>query len=112
MGWTYHSPWPFTSQSFRAAETVYGTTYIVRQFGQLNQERLPPYHRIDFRVSKAFRLPRGDLLLYLDVFNLTNRENAQAADYAAGWYQGRIFTDQTIHPQLEVMPSLGFRWVF
>jgi outer membrane receptor protein involved in Fe transport len=111
-GWVYHSPWPFTSQHFSPATTVDGYVYILRDFGPLNQERLIPYKRFDFRASRWFRTSRGDLLVYLDVFNLTNRENAQAADYGAWWYQGQLITDQTYHIQLEVMPSIGLRWTF
>jgi len=53
---------------------------------------------------------RGSLLGYVDVFNLLNRENAQAADYSVSLYEGRVARE--IHPQLEIMPSFGVRWVF
>jgi outer membrane receptor protein involved in Fe transport len=113
LGWIYHSPWPYTAQDFHLARTASGYGFVVQEFGPLNQERLIPYHRLDFRASRTFQLEKGELLFYLDVFNATNRENAQAASYGA-WIldDGSLVTDRTIHPQLEVMPSLGVRWVF
>ena len=83
------------------------------EFGPLNQERLIPYRRFDFRTSRTVRLDRGELLLYLDVFNAMNRENAQGAAYGPGVLpDGRLVTHRTIHPQLGILPSLGVRWVF
>ena len=113
VGWVYHSPWPFTAQEFTLSETVHGNGFVTVEFGPLNQERLIPYHRIDFRASRTFRLKRGDLLLYVDVFNATNRQNAQSAAYGT-WIMpdGSLGTDRTIHPQLEILPSLGVRWAF
>lgn len=111
-GWVYHSPWAFTSQHFSTDTTVYGNRFIRRTFGALNRERMIPYRRIDVRASRWFRTRRGNLLVYLDVFNLANRANAQAADYTAGLYQGQLYTDRTWHTQLEVMPSIGMRWTF
>jgi hypothetical protein len=110
--WVYHSGWPYTDQRFGVGRTIADNVYLYRQFGPLNQERLKAYSRVDFRASKTFRLNRGALLLYVDVFNLFNRVNAQAADFGAWYYEGRLTTDQTIHAQLEIMPSLGMRWTF
>jgi len=42
---------------------------------QRNQERLPYYGRVDFRVNKAFYFTRSKFSLYFEVINVTNREN-------------------------------------
>jgi hypothetical protein len=112
LGWTYHSAWPFTTIEYGLDTTVSGYPYIVSGYGLLNDQRLIDYSRVDFRVAKEFPVTRGNLLLYLDVFNLLNRENAQAASHYAGVYEGRLVLDRGIDPQLEVMPSVGLRWTF
>lgn len=112
LGWVYHSPWPFTSQSYQRRETVSGWGFVTNEFGPLNQERLIPYHRIDFRVSGDIPVTRGSLMVYLDVFNATNRLNAQAADYQVWNTETGLETDLMYHEQLMIMPSLGLRWVF
>ncbi|MCK5652804.1 MAG: hypothetical protein KAJ42_15545 [Gemmatimonadetes bacterium] len=112
MGWIYHSPWPCTSKTFSLGWTVNGYSYVTGEFGPMNQERLIPYHRIDFRVSRDFPLRKGNLLVYLDVFNATNRLNAQSPAYSVTIQGDTFFVEPTIHPQLEMMPSLGLRWVF
>jgi len=113
VGWVYHSPWPFTAQEFTLDHTVNGYGFVVQDFGPLNQERLIPYRRVDLRLSRIFRAGKGDLLLYVDVFNAMNRENAQSAAYGV-WIleDGRLVTDQTIHPQFEILPTVGVRWTF
>jgi len=113
VGWIYHSAWPCTAQDFRLDRTVNGYGFLVREFGALNGERLIPYRRIDFRASRTFRLEKGELLFYVDVFNAANRENPQSTDYEA-WIldDGSLMTDRGIHHQLEMLPSLGVRWVF
>jgi hypothetical protein len=85
---------------------------IVPYADALNRGRLIPYRRLDFRASRRFRLGRSDLLLYADVFNLMNRENAMDSEHSAGWDGTRLVTDRTFYPQLGIMPSLGLRWVF
>jgi outer membrane receptor for ferrienterochelin and colicin len=112
MGWIYHSPWPYTEIHYRIEETVWGQPVIVPYADALNQGRLIPYRRVDFRASRRFRVGRSDLLLYADVFNLMNRENAMDSEHSAGWDGGRLVTDRTFYPQLGIMPSLGLRWVF
>ncbi|MFC1661381.1 hypothetical protein ACFL3S_08030, partial [Gemmatimonadota bacterium] len=111
-GWIYHSPWPYTRETFRVGQTIGGNGFVVPEFGPLNSARLSAYKRADIRMSREFLLEKGSLLVYLDIFNVLNRENAQAASHGAWWYEGQLITERGIHPQLEVMPSLGLRWVF
>ena len=111
-GWVYHSPWPFTGQSFSEGTTVGGSHYVERTFDTLNQERLPTYRRLDLRASRWIRTGKGDLLIYLDVFNLTNRENATSVDYRPQVSGGEVVVREDFHTQLPIMPSIGFSWSF
>jgi hypothetical protein len=112
VGWTYHSPWPSTEETFDLHQTVRGSGFVASHFGPMNQERLIPYRRLDFRISGNVPVPRGDLVVYLDVFNATNRLNAQSAEYGAWVWEGNLETERTFNYQFEMLPSLGLRWVF
>jgi hypothetical protein len=112
LGWIYHSPWPSTAQSFHLHRTVNGSRYVTGEFGPLNQERLIPYHRIDFRVSGDIPVTKGSLMVYLDVFNATNRPNVHSAGYGVWIGENGLETEREFNHQLEMMPSLGIRWVF
>ncbi|MCK5651733.1 MAG: TonB-dependent receptor, partial [Gemmatimonadetes bacterium] len=60
--WIYHSPWPFTEIEYLLEETVGGLPVAIGYADALNQGRMIPYKRIDFRASRRFRLGRSDLL--------------------------------------------------
>ena len=111
-GWIYHSPWPFTEVKYRLEQTVGGEPVAVRYTDALNQRRLPPYMRVDFRVSREFHLNRGDLLVYADVFNALLRENALDMEQSARWVHGRWKFQESIYPQMPMIPSIGVRWTF
>ena len=111
-GWFYHSPWPFTEIRYGSEETVHGHPLSIAEVGVLNQGRLPPYRRLDFRAARQLRIGGSDLLLYLDVFNVLNRENALDYEQQARWTGVGWRTDQSLYPQLLIMPSLGLKWTF
>ena len=110
--WIYHSPWPFTRVSFLPRETIHGAPYADTYVGLLNQGRLTTYKRVDFRASRRLRFGRSDVLLYVDVFNLLNRENAFDYQQDAIWTGSEWITRYELTPQLLIMPSLGLKWTF
>jgi hypothetical protein len=110
--WIYHSPWPYTEVEYSHAQTVRGFPVFFRYPDALNQERLTPYRRIDFRASRKFHTSRGDLLFYVDVFNLLNRENTLDLEQEAKILNGRFLTTQNFYPQLPLLPSVGLKWTF
>jgi outer membrane receptor protein involved in Fe transport len=112
VGWIYHSPWPYTEVEYTYSETVHGEPVAIPSPGVLNQERMIPYKRIDLRVSRRLRLGRNDVLLYLDVFNLLNWENALDYEQYARWTGSGWMPREELFPQLWIMPSLGARWSF
>jgi hypothetical protein len=111
-GWVYHSPWPYTQIEYLLEETVWGQPVAIGYAEALNQGRLIPYKRLDFRASRRFRLGPGDLLFYVDVFNLLNRENALDYEQNPLWADGRWVTKRSLFPQLGIMPSIGLKWTF
>ena len=115
--WQYHTGWPATDQIVQVVipEDPTGETaqVIQRGFGSLNRERIPAYHRLDMRVTKSFGVGRGQLELFLDVFNVYNRVNLRGFAYdlvpaGRSWISRRVPGEELL-PRL---PTLGFRWVF
>ncbi len=74
-----------------------------------NSSYLPPYKRLDFRVSKKFTFERFSLYTFLDVSNVTNFENIQGYEYKFT----PIGTPKTEKVLLwPVVPTLGIKVTF
>ena len=97
-----------------AVDTIqfHGEPVAIKYPGTLNQERMFPYTRVDFRASRKLRVGRSDLLVYLDVFNVLNRENALDYEQDPRWTGSGWIAERSLYPQLWMMPSLGVRWTF
>lgn len=74
--------------------------------GDKNSERIPLFWQIDVRGSKRWDLGGSELEVYLDVQNVTYRENAEEIVYAAD-YTGRRYIRG-----LPILPVLGLSWSF
>lgn len=113
LGWRYHSGWPATSWTYDATVLDDGHVFWERTFGPLRAERLPAYHRMDMRVTRALTLRGNPLQVYLDVFNLYDRTNLASYGYEGWFANGRMIMTrvdgQTLLPRL---PTIGFRYVF
>jgi hypothetical protein len=118
--WQFHSGWPFTPQiiEFDTLTVFQGpgrdsTLRWREEFGALNSDRLPAYHRLDLRVTRSFAVRRGTLDVYLDLFNAYNQENLRSYDYAARTIGNEVkwvrYPDEGLLP---LLPSIGFRWEF
>lgn len=114
-GWTatvsgaYHTGWPTTP--VRAVMTPSGVE-LVR--GDRNSERLPAWFRIDGGVTKAIHTARGELLIALDIINMTNHDNVCCIHDVSpvlredgSWSVTR--EDRSLIP---FFPSLSARWKF
>ena len=72
-------------------------------FADLNQGRLPTYHRFDIDIKRKFYFSEHTILeADLGVTNVYNRSNVFYVD---------LLTDQTVH-QLPILPSLGLTLSF
>jgi len=78
----------------------------------LNAQRLPAYARMDARIARYFDLGRGRFSVFLDMFNVFDRRNAESLDYEAYYTNNRLIVDETISPMLGMLPTLGVRWEF
>ncbi len=115
FSWTFqaHTGWPATPSTYVLEEQPDGTVTLARVVGDLNVDRLPTYHRLDFRVSRDFAVGNGVLQAYLDVFNLYNRANLRSYGYYAQVEQGQVRTIRGDGEELlPILPTIGFRWEF
>lgn len=118
--WQYHTGWPYT-EPFLDVDPVLDdggqvTGAIVRRaYGPLNALRLPAYHRLDVRFTRAFVFRRSNLEIYLDLFNAYNRKNLRGFRYNL-WRNdalGRFTLERADgDPLIPLLPNLGFRWTF
>ena len=112
-GFHYHSGWPITEATFSVDTLSDGSVALERSFNRINAERLPAYHRLDFRVTRSFPLGRGLLQAYLDLFNMYNRGNLRSYLYWARYEDGQLMTTRESGEELlPLLPSIGFRWEF
>ena len=74
--------------------------------GAKNSIRIPDFVELDARVSKRFKLKQSTLELYLDVQNVTNRDNPEEIAYNADYTQRRYIQG------LPLLPVLGAKWEF
>ena len=73
-------------------------------FGPKNSERIPSFYQIDLRGSKRWTLPRGELETYLELQNVTNRDNPEEIVYSA------TYRDRGFITGLPILPVIGAKW--
>jgi TonB family protein len=74
--------------------------------GEYNGTRIPTFVQLDARVAKRFKLASTELETYLDLQNVTNRENPEEVAYSPDYSEKRFITG------LPILPVLGARWSF
>jgi len=72
-------------------------------FGALNSIRIPAFAQLDARISRSFAIGKSSLEAYLDVQNVTNRQNPEEIVYSLDYSQRRYITG------LPILPVLGAR---
>jgi outer membrane receptor for ferrienterochelin and colicin len=85
------------------AVSQYGEWFVVK--GEENSSRFPAYHTLDIRVDRAFRFSNWTLNMYLEVWNLLNRENVLGYYYDVD-QNGLI--SQGVMADFPIMPMIGF----
>jgi TonB family protein len=75
-------------------------------FGSQNGIRIPLFMQLDLRVSQVFKLGGTDLQVYLEVQNVTNRDNTEELVYSPD------FTQKGHIQSLPILPIVGVSWAF
>jgi hypothetical protein len=94
--WSFGARFRYASGNPRTP--VIGSTYDARSdrydpvFGAQNSIRIPAFWQVDVRVDRSFALGEtARLLVFADIQNVTNRENAEEIVYSPSFRQrGRI----------------------
>jgi hypothetical protein len=111
--WQMRSGRPYTSSSIVTTTLPDGTQEHRYVFGELYGKRLAAYHRLDLRATRRFDVGRNQIAVFVDVFNLYDRENPR------GWSSslendgnGTVRLEEGPVMNLPRLPSLGVSWEF
>ncbi len=110
----YRSGWPTTAVRAESVQNPDGTSAIRPIVGPRNAERYPPYHRLDFKMSRRLPLDHGTLTLFLEVTNLYGRNNV----CCVGDFRYTPQADGTVRVErderywLRLLPVAGLTWEF
>lgn len=107
------SGWPKTLLVMETAQNPDGSTALVAVIEPRNSRRHDAFRSLDVRLSRRFNVPRGELTAFLEVTNLSNRENPCCTEYSIvvdeDGNRSVVANDGTWLP---IVPSLGVVWRF
>ena len=101
--WQYRTGNPYTPvvNALLSNDPRNGKVIYIPIYGETNSDRLPPYHRLDLRISKTFRFANWQLGIFLELLNAYNRKNLLDFTYNTD------YTERTDTNQLPIIPYLG-----
>ncbi len=101
--WQYRTGNPYTPVIGREImpHPLTGMPRYTPLFGETNSVRIPPFHRLDLRISKSFIYQRWRWGIFLELLNAYNRKNVLDVDY------NRDYTQERNLYQLPLIPYLG-----
>ncbi len=109
--YTFHTGWPTTLQHTEDVPLSGGGTQTAIRPNPVYDARLPNYHRVDARLTKRTRFRGGDMRIFFEVSNLTNRENVFGWDYfRQPTTDGTFVLGREKEAGFVILPSLGVSW--
>ncbi len=101
--WQYRTGNPYTpvEDATIRFDPRNGEPIYVPIYAETNSDRLPPYHRLDLRVSKTYQFGRWKLGAFLELLNAYNRKNLLDYSYSEN------YTEREDVNQLPFIPYLG-----
>ena len=78
-----------------------GESIYVPDYAATNSARLPAYHRLDAKISKAFRFDHWQMRVFLELLNVYNRKNLLDFSYSED------YTEKDDIYQFPIIPYLG-----
>jgi hypothetical protein len=91
---------------------VIGAFYDARRdlyepvLGAKNTERIPDFVELDVRFAKRWSIGSSELETYLDIQNVTHRDNPEEIAYSPDYSERRYVSG------LPILPLVGARWSF
>lgn len=110
--WQFHTGWPTTDTIYSLASLANGRRVLVSANGPVYGLRLPDYHRLDLRATRRFRLSRGELRVFVDIFNAYDRTNLVGYDHRVTVSGTQVTDVRKPREQLPLLPSAGISWEF
>lgn len=110
--WQFHTGWPTTDVIYSLASLTNGRRVVVSANGPIYGLRLPDYHRLDLRATRRFKTKRGEVRVYLDVFNAYDRTNLLGYDHRVTVAGTQVTDVKDPREQLPFLPSVGVSWEF
>lgn len=110
-----HTGWPLTELTLaEAGVDEDGETVYVAVIGDRNAGRHPDFASLDARISRTWKLRRGSLMAFIEVANLTNRQNECCLDFDYGPDEdtGEIFFERGVDYWTGLLPAIGILWEF
>ncbi|MCY3724358.1 MAG: TonB-dependent receptor plug domain-containing protein [Candidatus Poribacteria bacterium] len=101
--WQYRTGNPYTpvEDATLQFDPRNGEPIYVPIYAETNSDRLPPYHRLDLRVSKTYQFGNWKLGAFLELLNAYNRKNLLDYSYSEN------YTEREDVNQLPIIPYLG-----
>jgi outer membrane receptor protein involved in Fe transport len=109
-----HTGWPTTDLALSqdGVDPDGEPVYIVTP-GPRNALRHSDFASIDFRASRRFDVRRGTLSVFLEVSNITNRDNVCCIDWdITDDAQGNPALEYSLDYWLPLLPAIGVLWEF
>ncbi|NNM33888.1 MAG: hypothetical protein HKO53_12515, partial [Gemmatimonadetes bacterium] len=107
----FHTGWPGTIQRTEPFVNELGQPDIILRPAPVYGTRMPAYFRADVRFTRRTRYRGGDLRVFLEVSNLTNRTNVFGYDYArVPGPDGNIIATREPEGGFFIVPSIGLSW--
>ena len=109
-----HSGWPTTDLTLVADGTDEdGDPVFVAVPGPRNAVHHGTFASIDVRLSRKFQLPRGSLLAFIEISNLTNRRNECCLDWdLIEDENGNEALERGLDYWMPLLPAIGVLWEF
>ncbi len=104
-----HSGWPKTSVAIAAGSDPDEPELV---FTERNAGNFAPFATLDLRAGYRMPVPRGELSLFFELSNATNRRNPCCVDFGLEDETGQPLLDQRDEYWFPLLPAAGILWEF
>jgi outer membrane receptor protein involved in Fe transport len=110
---TWHSGWPKTELLVETVQFPAGGSELVATTTPRNSLNYDDFHTLDIRASREFQLANSELIAFVEISNVVNRENACCTAYSMSVNSAGESVLVTESEQwLPLVPSIGVLWKF
>lgn len=106
----YYSGSPTTDRYFLQSTGIFGNSFFVPVWKNLNTSRLPSYNRLDIYISKTFDIESWVVTPYVDIINVLNSKNISHYDYTLNESKPPEYVNENPeYNSLPFFPMVGVR---